>query len=87
MTDRKRRVRSEGIFQHCSLVTAPRGNVKANGWYFGFIIFFLKLGAGRGGSGGLSCVQECEASASEKTNVSLAWHIANKQTKPLHFGS
>lgn len=37
MTDRKRHVRSEGIFQQCSLVTAPRGNDKANGWYFIFL--------------------------------------------------
>lgn len=48
MTDRKRHVGSEGIFQHCSLVTAPRGNVKADGWYFIFLgVWGME---GRGGS-------------------------------------
>lgn len=70
MTDRKRHARSEGIFQHCSLVTAPKGNAKASG----SDLIFLGVGAWRGGSCVPSCVQGCEASALEKSRcVSLAW--------------
>lgn len=41
MTDRKRHVRSEGIFQHCLLVTVPRGDDKAKGRYS--VFFFRSL--------------------------------------------
>lgn len=44
VTDRKRHVRSEGIFQHCSLVSVPRGDDKANGRYSGFFFRSLEHG-------------------------------------------